>query len=276
MVCTPAAATTTTLATTTLAALAAVATGGGSSGVTLPAVGAKWDYQLGGSYTPPSGVTVVERDRTETPARQGYDICYINGFQTQPGDQSSWPDDVLVKDTSGNPLVDSNWPDEYILDTSTDEKRQAILTIVQPWITGCRSAGYHAIEMDNLDSYSRDGINNGQITIESNYAMASMYIRAAHDVGLAIAQKNCAENASDLKALGFDFAISESCSKYSECDQYTNAYSVVMGVEYTDEITSASKFTKACSTSGHPTSLIWRDHDLVAQGVSGYKYTSCN
>ncbi len=41
---------------------------GGGGAVPLPPVNAKVDYQLGGAYTPPAGVTVVSRDRTESPA----------------------------------------------------------------------------------------------------------------------------------------------------------------------------------------------------------------
>ena len=42
--------------------------------------GAGFDYQLGGAYTPPKGVKIVARDRTESPAKGFYNICYINGF----------------------------------------------------------------------------------------------------------------------------------------------------------------------------------------------------
>jgi hypothetical protein len=45
---------------------------------------AQWDYQLGGSYTPPTGTKILIRDRTASPDLSvGYNGCYINGFQTQ-------------------------------------------------------------------------------------------------------------------------------------------------------------------------------------------------
>ena len=45
---------------------------------------AKWDYQLGGSYTPPAGTRVLIRDRSGVPDKSiAYNACYINGFQTQ-------------------------------------------------------------------------------------------------------------------------------------------------------------------------------------------------
>ena len=52
--------------------------------VTLPQGNGKFDYQLGGAYTPPSGTVTVVRDRTAAIAAGLYNICYINAFQTQP------------------------------------------------------------------------------------------------------------------------------------------------------------------------------------------------
>ena len=77
------------------------------------------DYQLGGAYPPPQGVTGVVRDSTDDPAPGYFNICYVNGFQTQPG--ASWPADLLVQGPDGQPLKDPNWPDEFLLDLSTPE-----------------------------------------------------------------------------------------------------------------------------------------------------------
>lgn len=58
--------------------------------VTLPPANGKFDYQLGGAYTPASGTTTVVRDRTASPAAGLYNICYVNGFQTQAVDADWW------------------------------------------------------------------------------------------------------------------------------------------------------------------------------------------
>ena len=58
--------------------------------VTPPPANGKFDYQIGGAYTPASNVAVVSRDRTDSPAAGKYNICYVNAFQTQPGEQSFW------------------------------------------------------------------------------------------------------------------------------------------------------------------------------------------
>uniref|UniRef100_A0A0W0GD17 Putative glycoside hydrolase family 114 protein n=1 Tax=Moniliophthora roreri TaxID=221103 RepID=A0A0W0GD17_MONRR len=44
--------------------------------VTPPPANAKFDYQIGGAYTPASDVAVVSRDRTDSPAAGKYNICY--------------------------------------------------------------------------------------------------------------------------------------------------------------------------------------------------------
>ncbi|WP_250983997.1 endo alpha-1,4 polygalactosaminidase [Rhizobium sp. CG4] len=62
------------------------------------------DYQLGGSYEPPLGVTVVARDSTAMPAEGLYNICYVNGFQTSRtaiGQKSFW---LLTKTAKHLPI----------------------------------------------------------------------------------------------------------------------------------------------------------------------------
>src|SRR6185369_6484365 len=58
--------------------------------VELPPVNAKADYQLGGAYPPPAGVMVVSRDRLAARVDGLYNICYVNGFQIQPDEESYW------------------------------------------------------------------------------------------------------------------------------------------------------------------------------------------
>jgi hypothetical protein len=257
--------------TTTATSTPTTATATATPKIVLPASGAKFDYQLGGAYTPPTGVTVVARDRTASPANLGYDICYINGFQTQPGEKSIWPTAALLTTTSGSLVTDPDWKDEYILDTRTATSRAAIFSVVQPWIAACAASGYDAIEIDNLDSHTRFS----SLTKAGNYALAALYIAEAHARGLAIGQKNDAENTALGKSTGFDFAVAEECGAYSECSLYTRVYSIVLGIEYSSDI-SATKFATFCTKTGHPTSLIYRDVDLVTSGKSAYVYSSCN
>lgn len=244
-----------------------------NSALRLPDPQARFDYQLGGGYTPPPGVTIVGRDRTDKPAGVGYDICYVNGFQTQPADSKEFvrqhPD--LVVHVDGKPLIDPDWPDEYLYDTSTDAKRAGLAAVVKPWIDGCKSSGFDAVEIDNLDSYTRSG---DALTVDDNIAMATIFAKQAHDAGLAIAQKNTVEESKRIRAAGYDFAVTESCVKYDECAGYTEQYPVVLDIEYTDEL-GKDAFPEACQSNNRAPVMIMRDHYLVTPGQPEYFYQGC-
>ena len=114
---------------------------GSGSGVAmkLPPTNARFDYQLGGPYTPPGDVQIVSRDRNATPAAGAYNICYVNGFQIQPDEESTWLSehpDLILRDANGNPVIDADW-DEMLIDISTPAKRTAVAAVVGAWIEGC-------------------------------------------------------------------------------------------------------------------------------------------
>ena len=135
---------------------------------TLPPANAAVDYQLGGAYSPASGVQIVSRDRTAPAAPGLYNICYVNGFQIQPGEEAFWEmqhPTLILRDSGGDPVIDADW-NEMLVDVSTAAKRSAVAGIVADWIDGCATAGYDAIEIDNLDSFSRSG---GRLTSAARY-----------------------------------------------------------------------------------------------------------
>ncbi len=103
-----------------IAAMGVAALGGCSpadedADIRVPPAGAGFDYQLGGVYDPPAEVGVVARDSTVEPVGGGvYDICYVNGFQTQPGDAEHWlaeHPELVLRDETGGPIADPDWPD---------------------------------------------------------------------------------------------------------------------------------------------------------------------
>lgn len=241
--------------------------------VELPPVGARPDYQLGGTYTPASRVRIVTRDRTAKPAKGLYGICYVNAYQTQPGEEATWQGanaDLVLRDAAGNPVVDSDWG-EQLLDTSTAAKRTRLAAIVGGWIDGCARSGFEAVEPDNLDSWTR---SDGLLTESGNLAFAELLITRAHAAGLAIAQKNAAEISAKGHKLGFDFAVAEECQVWKECGSYTRAYGRhVIEIEYSDQ--SGAAFTKACKLRGGTISIVRRDRDLVAKGQPGYDARWC-
>jgi hypothetical protein len=228
------------------------------------------DYQLGGAYPPPEGVTVVERDNQDEPADGLYTICYINGFQTQPG--ADWPDDLLVHSADGSQLVDPNWPDEHILDLSTAEKRVRIAELQYPVIDGCAENGFAAIEFDNLDSYSR---SDDAFALDDAVEYAKLIVVHSHGARLPAGQKNTSElGVRGRDEIGFDFLVAEDCDAFEECADYTDVYGDrVIDVEYTDAI--RRPFADVCADPATPASTILRDRGLSAAGEPDYVYEHC-
>lgn len=237
--------------------------------MTLPPEGGAPDYQLGDGYPPPDGVDIVVRDRTSPPPANAYSICYLNAFQTQPGERQDWPDELLLVDSDGEPVVDPDWPDEVILDTSTDDNREAIEEKVTPWIRECASAGFNAVEFDNLDTYARSG---GALTLEDNAELAEDLVEVAHEAGLAAAQKNAAEDSETLRdEAEFDFAIAEQCAEFDECAAYERVYGDrVIDIEY-----DATVFRSACGDDGMPRSAVLRDRELTTPADPAYVFELC-
>jgi hypothetical protein len=231
-----------------------------------------FDYQLGGAYPPPAGVQLVVRDRTEDPADGLFSVCYVNAFQTQPGEKDAWPEDALLT-VDGENLADPDWPDEVLLDTSTSTTRDAIIEVVSPWIQGCADEGFEAVEFDNLDSFTR---SHGALTLEDNLALATSLADVAHGAGLAAGQKNAAEHTTRLKdEAGFDFAVAEECAAHDECTAYTDVYGeAVIDIEYPDELPRS--FQEMCEDPATPRSMILRDRDLLTPEDEGYLFERCD
>ena len=237
----------------------------GAATVTPPAADVDWDYQIGGAFPPAPGVGVVARDRAAEPAAGHYNICYVNAFQTQPDERSSWRDDperwaLVLTDEEGEPVVDQAWG-EWLLDTRTRGSRRSLMAVVGPWIDGCAAAGFQAVELDNLDSWDR---SSGLITRRHNKAFARLLTARAHRAGLAVGQKNWAELSPQGPGLGFDFAVAEECSRYDECGRYARAYADrVLVVEYRDR-----DFARACRAWGSRLSIVRRDVDVSPDGTN--------
>lgn len=235
--------------------------------VKLPPINGSLDYQLGGAYTPPEGVNVVSRDRTASIVPGIYNICYINGFQVQPGEENLWPYDLILRDANGNPVIDPDW-DEALLDTRTADKRARIAEIVGAWIDDCAKKGYDAIEIDNLDTFTR---SSGRLKADDAVALMALFSARAHAVGLASAQKNTVELLKRRHELGTDFVVSEACARYNECQEYVSAYgSAVLMIEYRSQ-----DFEKGCRQFGASHAIVLRDVALVPAGKRGYVYQGC-
>jgi len=243
--------------------------------VTLPPAPAVLDYQLGTAYPPPAGVTLLARDSTASPAPGVHNVCYVNGFQTQPQDRELWLTQrkhLVLSDSGGEPVIDRDWPDEFLLDTSTPSNRDELARITGESITRCADRGFGSVEIDNLDSYSRSG---GRLTVENNLAYAALLSARAHGRGLPIGQKNSAEASRRAHdEVGFDFAVTEECHAFSECATYTGVYGVhVMDIEYTDNLRGT--FAEVCADPATPRTTTLRDRKLVGPDNPNYAFQHC-
>ncbi len=239
--------------------------------VRLPSPNAVFDYQLGGAYPPAGKVQAVSRDRESKPAAGLYNICYVNAFQSQPGEAIGWwrkhHPDLLLKNDDGDLVIDKDW-DEPLLDISTAAKREALMGVIGPWIDGCAAAHFDAVEPDNLDSYER---SEGKLTSRDAAAFARLLALRAHQRHLAVAQKNTAGLLPQRTRIGFDFAVTEECGRYKECPDFGDAYGgKVFDIEY-----AKKDFTAACQAWGSELSITLRDREVSPAGSAGYVFESC-
>lgn len=214
---------------------------------------------------------MVVRDSTDVPEPGLYNICYINGFQTQPG--ADWPVDLLLHGPDGAPLADPGWPDEFLLDISSAQLRAANLDLMRPVLRACAEKGFDAVEFDNLDSYSRSG---GRLDLEDAVAFATLLVAEARGLGLPAGQKNTAElGRRGRDEAGFAFAVTEECHRWDECAAFTGVYGTdqVLGIEYSDDLRGT--FAEACADPGRPGSMILRDRLLTVPGQPGYVFERC-
>lgn len=242
---------------------------GDTGPLVLPPINGAVDYQLGGAYPPPAGVTIVSRDRKAERAEGIYNICYVNGFQIQPDEESFWMTmhpDLILRNSQGQPIIDADW-NEMLIDVSTPAKRAAVADIVGDWIIGCAVGGYAAIEIDNLDSFIR---SQGLLTEQNAVDTMRLFADVAHARGLPISQKNSAELVGRKGEMATDFVVAEECNTFRECDVYTGAYGDhVIVIEYV-----RADFETGCAA--YPgLSIVLRDRNLVTQGSTGYVFAGC-
>ncbi|CAM3452045.1 endo alpha-1,4 polygalactosaminidase [Nocardioides dubius] len=222
-----------------------------------PPVDVDLDYQLGGASTPAENVGIVVRDRKARPAPGVWNVCYVNGFQTQPDEKAFWRKRPgLLLRHRGRPVLDTAWG-ERLLDIRTPAKRRKLAGIVGRWVEGCARRGFDAVEFDNLDSFSR---SRGLIKAGQAKRFARLIVRRAHHAALPAAQKNWAQ--FNGRKVGFDFAISEECGRYGECGDYVRHYGrAVLAIEYRQR-----DFEKACAGYGEKLPIVLRDRALAPDG----------
>ena len=209
----------------------------------------------------PDHVGVVVRDRTDDPLPGKVNVCYVNGFQTQPDAKRFWRGHRwLLLQHDGRLVEDEQWG-EWLLDIRTPAKRARLALIVGRWVDRCAADGFTAVEYDNLDSFTR---SHGLITAQDATRYARLLVGRAHADGLAAGQKNRA--GWDGTRVGYDFAVAEECGRYRECGSYTASYGAnVLMVEY-----RRRDFDRTCAGYGALVPVVLRDRDLTPEGVHAW------
>jgi hypothetical protein len=234
----------------------------------LPQFWTDFDYQIGAVHQPASNVGIVSRDYTDSPAAGRYNICYVNAFQSQPGEESSWPTGSVT------PLLDEDW-NEYLIDIRTASARRRAAAYVYNMIDSCVSSGYDAVEFDNLDTFTRLGDSIDPANQYTDYwfdmsdavAYAKLLSDYTHGVGLASVQKNTAElfPSGAHETIGFDFAIVEDClgADWDECELFASHYNdQIVVVQY-------EQFDVVCSTYGNRFPLVKEDYEVASVNPPG-------
>ena len=207
-------------------------------------------------------------------------FCTRNGIggETQPNESDIWRAKgketdlhLILRDENGNEIFDPGYPDEFLLDISTEAKRTALAEVIRPWIAQCVADGFDAVDFDNLDTYNRPYIAdrpNPLITENDAVAFVSILNVMVHSYGLAAAQKNAPDLASRKAETGADFVIVEQCSepddpdapeKSDNCRHYVDGFGdAVLMIEYDKDVFS----NIACPKYGQKYSIILRDADF--------------
>lgn len=269
-----------------MAALAACGDSGSTEperSVPLPPANAHFDYHIAGDYELVGDTEIVSRDWFEgEPVNDAYSICYVNAFQTQsedpnlerPDETSAWPKALVLSALADDP----NWTGEYLIDLSTRDLRAQAADWVAGMVSVCGEKGFDAVEFDNLDSWTRfaeEPSIQAKVTFDRDdaVAFATLVTTHAHGLGMAVGQKNTIELIDDggAQQIGFDFAVTEECGQYDECERYATAYQDrVLDIEYTDD-----GFEAACDALGDRISIMRRDRLVSQPGAADYVMKQC-
>ncbi len=202
--------------------------------VWVPPAGTTWQWQLSGYPVDTSvdvavyDVDLFDTDEADLTTLRGAGrriICYFSA-----GSFEDWRDDAGAFDAAdiGQPL--DGWEGENWLDV----RSQNVRTVLAARLDHAVTRGCDAVEPDNVDGYLND--TGFDLTEADQLAFNRWLATEAHARGLSVGLKNCPEIA-DLLEPDFDWALSEECAAYEECESFTpflTANKAVFHVEYVD------------------------------------------
>jgi hypothetical protein len=232
------------------------------AGGSVPA-GASWYWQLRGNVNTTKTVKVYDVDVFDVSASQIENlkaagktvICYFSA-----GSYEAWRQDSarIPKVARGKKM--SGWDELWI-----DVRNSGVRDLMDSRIGLAKSKGCDGVEPDNVDGFTNQ--TGFPLKSSDQVSYLKFLASAAHKRGLTIALKNSGELV-DALVNNFDFAIVESCYRYSECDAFKPFIKQNKGVliaEYT-----ATKKADCTNAKANKFSLAY-----YAQELDGSRYIQC-
>jgi hypothetical protein len=218
-----------------------------ATGMWTPVQGLHWQYQLQGKVATnlcavpvsggrcvrpdvydidmyaPNGVTINTAGVAKIHAVGARAVCYVDAgsWENFRPDANAFP--AAIKGRS------NGWPGEKWLDIRATD---TLLPIIDARVAKCATAGFDAVEFDNVDGYTN--VTGFPLTASDQLAFDIALADIAHSHGMSVGLKNDLDQLAALQDT-FDFAINEQCAQYAECNVYdgwTSAGKAVVEVEY--------------------------------------------
>jgi hypothetical protein len=199
-----------------------------------PTVGLTWQWQIGNNdidtsvqadvYDIDLYVDQAIIDELHAQGRKVIGYMSIGSWENWRPDKDLFPPEVLGEDYEG-------WPGERWLDVRQIEK---LAPIMLERLDICQAKGFDAVEPDNMEIQESD--TGFPISYDDQLRYALWFADEAHKRGLAIGQKNAADQVQDLINV-FDFAITEDAFYFGWAEKMTpfiKAGKPVFDAEYTD------------------------------------------
>lgn len=198
----------------------------------VPAPGTTWQWQLSGRIDRSVKAEMYDIDLFDASAatvatlhRRGrHVVCYLDAGSYEPGrpDAASYLAAVRGAEVEG-------WPGERWVDI---RRLNVLGPILKRRLDLCRRKGFDGVEPDNVDAYAND---SGFPLSSADQLRFNRYVAAAaHARGLSVGLKNDLDQVRALQP-HFDWALSEQCFQYDECDAlrpFTRAGKAVFIAEY--------------------------------------------
>lgn len=211
-------------------------------------VATTWTWQLSGSVNTSYDVDVYDIDLFDSSEsliqslkQNGKKVvCYFSG-----GSSENWRSDFndFCPQDLGQSL--DGWAGEGWLDI----RSKRVFDIMKRRMDLAKQKGCDGVEPDNMDAYLNK--NGKGLKADDQLAYNKAIARYARSIGLSVALKNDTDQVVDLEP-HFDFAVTEQCAQYSECEAYLpfiNQGKAVFNAEYDQKYKSSGGQTALCAES---------------------------